>query len=95
MMAVQRDEKSRCEDGVKCGVSHSVHIVINNREDMTMAWVHFDPSTGHNNPRFRGGKTRKDKNTGAWNCRFANQQARAEWQKDNRATNDTFPGKGE
>lgn len=42
--------------------------------------------------RVRRGKTQKDKRTGAWNARFANQAARAEWQKNNRATNDTFPG---
>lgn len=43
--------------------------------------------------RIRTGKTAKDKKSGAWAARFANQAARAEWQKDSRATNDTFPGK--
>jgi len=45
------------------------------------------------NPRPpRKGKTAKDHKSGAWAARFANQAARAEWQKDNRATNATFPG---
>lgn len=43
--------------------------------------------------RVRKGKTAKDKRTGAWAARFANRAARVEWQHDNRATNDTFPGK--
>lgn len=42
--------------------------------------------------RVRHGKTEKDKRTGAWNQRFKNRDARVEWQKDNRATNATFPG---
>lgn len=40
----------------------------------------------------RKGKTAKDRATGAWGSRFANRAARVEWQKDNRATNGTFPG---
>lgn len=59
-----------------------------------MAWVHIDPHTGKTNKRYRGGKTRKDKNTGAWQARIANKQARAAWQNDKGATNDTFPFPG-
>ena len=40
----------------------------------------------------RSGKTEKDHKSGAWASRFSNRAARVEWQKDTRATNDTFPG---
>lgn len=55
-------------------------------------WAH-GPREQDPHGRQRGGKTRSDKASGAWVSRFANQAARAEWQKDARATNDTFPGK--
>jgi hypothetical protein len=42
--------------------------------------------------RRRVGKTAKDKKSGANHSRYANRDARVAWQKDNRATNDTFPG---
>jgi hypothetical protein len=42
--------------------------------------------------RRRVGKTAKDHKSGAWKARFENRAAREAWQKDNRATNDTFPG---
>jgi hypothetical protein len=43
--------------------------------------------------RVRHGKTQKDHKSGAHAARFANRDARVEWQQDNRSTNDTFPGK--
>lgn len=52
-------------------------------------WNHGNDATG----RFRGGKTKREHANGTWRARFANREARAEWQKDNRATNDTFPGR--
>lgn len=42
--------------------------------------------------RVRVGKTAKDHKSGSWKSRFTNRTAREEWQKDNRATNATFPG---
>lgn len=39
----------------------------------------------------RTGKTAKDKAKGAASNRAARQAARAAWQQDNRATNDSFP----
>lgn len=41
----------------------------------------------------RHGKTRRDHESGSWKQRFANRQARADWQQDNRSSNDTFPGR--
>ena len=40
----------------------------------------------------RTGKTAKDRKAGAQQANYANKQARAEWQKDPRATNASFPG---
>lgn len=40
----------------------------------------------------RKGKTIKDHASGSHAARFANRDARVSWQKDNRATNATFPG---
>ena len=56
------------------------------RED----WDHKNDRTG----RFRGGKTKREKENGTWASRFANRAARVEWQKDPRATADTFPKAG-
>lgn len=40
----------------------------------------------------RTGKTKRDHASGSWKQRFINREARVQWQQDNRATNDTFPG---
>lgn len=40
----------------------------------------------------RKGKTAHDHASGSWKRRLVNREARAMWQQDNRATNDTFPG---
>lgn len=44
--------------------------------------------------RVRHGKTKKDKESGSHNSRFANRQARIDWQHDPRRTADTFPSNG-
>lgn len=42
-------------------------------------------------PKIRWGKTEKDHQSGAWGNRFENRRQREAWQKDNRATNASFP----
>jgi hypothetical protein len=42
----------------------------------------------------RHGKTKKDKESGSHNARFANRQARVDWQHDPRRTAETFPSTG-
>lgn len=44
-------------------------------------WDHGNDKTG----RYRGGKTKEDKASGAWSARFANRAARVEWQKNAKA----------
>ena len=39
----------------------------------------------------RVGKTKKDKESGAWENRFSNRADRVAWEKDSKATNATFP----
>lgn len=47
--------------------------------------------------RIRKGKTARDHASGSWKQRFANQEARAHWQKtdfaDAEAANKAFPGR--
>lgn len=40
----------------------------------------------------RTGKTKKDHAAGAHQARMANRDARVAWQKEPRASNDSFPG---